>query len=369
MGGKLGAEVYWRSPVDKAPRTKLGSINGELSASYGIGANTYFELKLQGNMLLLIASAGVVVGSGGSGKMAIALDSEATDTFLHHLLSLLKRKEFRRLEVFGDVDQNGENASYALLNDVMTVAIATGLTIGSALLIPTGMLRNFKKQTLSKDYAPAIARRINIGDDEFIRQRMQNWVIKLPPETLCNLLNCLVQHQDSNDQNYKQAQAIVQVMQWLADDDNEQGEAKQRQWKEALIAMGNLPKGEKNYPLEWQTYKEQWFRLASFVKEFGGQYNNVLENLFNRSSKKLCGNMVLTKANEYRRESTGFVFGVKTSEYVASQYAAYPVNSIANGQHVGEKAIIACETAREQHHWQLTQTEEEITQWSIANVL
>ncbi|NMT19008.1 hypothetical protein HKA99_32190, partial [Vibrio parahaemolyticus] len=83
------------------------------------------------NLLLLIASAGVVVGSGGSGKMAIALDSEATDTFLHHLLSLLKRKEFRRLEVFGKVDQNGENASYALLNDVMTVAIATGLTIGS----------------------------------------------------------------------------------------------------------------------------------------------------------------------------------------------------------------------------------------------
>ncbi|ELU8562368.1 hypothetical protein PO80_02560 [Vibrio parahaemolyticus] len=367
-GGKLGAEVYWRAPVDKAPRTKLGSIDGELSASYGIGANTYFELKLQGNLLLLIASAGVVVGSGGSGKMAIALDSEATDTLLHHLLSLLKRKEFRRLDVFGEVDQNGENASYALLNDVMTVAIATGLTIGSALLIPTEMLRNFKKQTLSKDYAPAIAKRVLVEQPEE-QAIIQAWVEKLPPETLCNLLNCLVQHQDSNDQNYQQAQAIVQVMQWLADDDKEQNGAKQRQWKEALIAMGDLPRGEKNYPLEWQTYKEQWFRLASFVKEFGGQYNNVLENLFNRSSKKLCGNMVLTKVSEYRRESTGFVFGVKTSEYVASQYAAYPINSVANGQHVGEKAMIALETSRGQHHWQLTQTEEEITEWSIANVL
>lgn len=78
--------------------------------------------------------------------------------------------------------------------------------------------------------------------------------------------------------------------------------------------------------------------------------------------------MVLTKVSEYRRESTGFVFGVKTSEYVASQYAAYPINSVVNGQHVGERAMIACETAQGQHHWQLTQTEEEITQWSIANV-
>ncbi|HBN6296290.1 TPA: hypothetical protein L3M97_004246 [Vibrio parahaemolyticus] len=75
-------------------------------------------------------------------------------------------------------------------------------------------------------------------------------------------------------------------------------------------------------------------------------------------------NMVLTKVSEYRRESTGFVFGVKTSEY-----AAYPINSVANGQYVGEKAMIALETGRGQHHWQLTQTEEEITEWSIANVL
>ncbi|HBN6296288.1 TPA: hypothetical protein L3M97_004244 [Vibrio parahaemolyticus] len=80
-------------------------------------------------------------------------------------------------------------------------------------------------------------------------------------------------------------------------------------------------------------------------------------------------NMVLTKVSEYRRESTGFVFGVKTSEYAASQYAAYPINSVANGQYVGEKAMIALETGRGQHHWQLTQTEEEITEWSIANVL
>lgn len=369
-GGKLGAEVYWRAPVDKAPRTKLGSINGELSASYSIGANNYFELKLQGNMLLLIANAGVVVGPGGSGKMAIALDSEATDTFVHHLLSLLKRKEFRRLEVFGDVDQNGDNVSYALLNDVITVAIATGLTIGSALLIPTEMLQNFKKQALSKDYTPAIAKRIGDNKEGNV-ERMRRWVEKLPPETLCNLLNCLVQHQNSSDDNYKQAQAIVQVMKWLADDNKEQGETKQRQWKEALIAMGNLPKGEKNYPLEWQTYKEQWFKLASFVKEFGATQGGLtsLNQDFDDASGSLCGNMVLTKECEYRRESTSFVFGVKTREYVASRYAAYPINSVANGLHIGEKAMIVLETGRGLHHWQLTQIEEEIIEWSITNVL
>ncbi|WP_244248741.1 hypothetical protein, partial [Vibrio fluvialis] len=63
-----------------------------------------------------------------------------------------------------------------------------------------------------------------------------------------------------------QAQAIVQIMQWLSADKSVGEEANQRQWKETLIAMGKLPAGKKDHQVEWQTYQSQWLRLARFVK-------------------------------------------------------------------------------------------------------
>lgn len=232
--------------------------------------------------------------------------------------------------------------------------------MGSALLIPVTLWSEFKTQALSKQYAPAVARRINLPAYQKVTQP---WAEKLPPETLCNLLNCLLQPQSSADTNHNQAQAIVQIMQWLANDHQDSLDVKQRQWKEALIAMGNLPKGEKNYALEWETYKVQWFRLASFVESTG---NHKLMVDFSRSSQQLCGNMVLSKAAVAHDVSRSF--GAITSDYVASQYSAYPVSSVANAHHIGQHAIVAVETGLGSGHWQLKQTEETMMEWSIADV-
>ncbi|MBE3757332.1 LysM domain-containing protein, partial [Vibrio parahaemolyticus] len=155
-------------------------INGEFSAAYGLGYDALFELKLQGGVLLLIAKASLVLGSGCGGKMAITLDAEATDALLHRVFTLLKRSEFRRLSCFGEVDENGRNESFELLNDVATIALATGLTVGSVLLLPVDVWGSYKKQVLSDKYAPAIAKRINV--DKPIEQAIiQNWVEKSPP--------------------------------------------------------------------------------------------------------------------------------------------------------------------------------------------
>ncbi|AYO02921.1 LysM peptidoglycan-binding domain-containing protein [Vibrio parahaemolyticus] len=363
-GGKLDASVYWKSPEMSTP-FKLGSIDGEFSAAYGAGYDAQFELKLQGGVLLLIAKAGLVLGPGCSGKVAIALDAEATDALLQRLFSLLKRSEFRRLACFGEVDEHGRNESFELLNDVVTIAVATGLTVSSALLIPVELWGNYKQQALSDKYAPAIARRMNLPA---YQKTTQPWVEKLPPETISRLLNCLLKRQSSAEANYKQAQAIVQIMQWLAEDRKESMAANQRQWKEALIAMGDLPKGEKDHPLEWQTYKEQWFRLASFVKDFDERYTNTLKNAFNLASKTLCGNMLLTRTGEHRRQAYGFSFGVETSEYEASQYTAYPVSTTFGDNKVGEKARLLVNVEQSLISGGYKQTEEEIVEWSIADV-
>ncbi|WP_234497997.1 hypothetical protein [Vibrio maritimus] len=360
-GGNLGGAVYWQPPESPTLQTphKLGSIEGQLSAAWGAGARAIAELKLQGGVLLFIVDAALAVGSGCAGKVAIELNADATDAFLLHLFSLLKRNDFRRLSLFGEVDENGHNESFELLNDVMTIAMATGLTVASVLLMPHHLWKDYKRGALSREYAPAIADRINGGRDGKTED-IQQWIVKLPPETLCHLLNCLCEEQFfSQEKNHLQAQAIVQVMQWLADDDNEQGEAKQRQWKEALIAMGNLPKREKNYPLEWQTYKEQWLRLASFVKEFGGQYSYVLENLFNRSSKKLCRNMVLTRSMEQVHLYNA------PSPIDVNRYDAYPVSIVSNAAEIGEKALI---TVEERFKSKQSQAEQIIIAWSIDDV-
>ncbi len=362
-GGNLGATVYWQASKNALP-LKLGSINGEFSAAYGLGYDALFELKLQGGVLLLIAKASLVLGSGCGGKMAITLDAEATDALLHRVFTLLKRSEFRRLSCFGEVDENGRNESFELLNDVATIALATGLTVGSVLLLPVDVWGSYKKQVLSDKYAPAIAKRINV--DKPIEQAIiQNWVEKSPPETIGNLLNCLLMRQSSLDANYKQAQAIVQIMQWLAEDHSESTEANQRQWKEALIAMGDLPKEQKDHPLEWLTYKEQWFRLASFVKE---QNDDDVSIYFDRFSKTLCGNMVLTRTDEYRRQSSGFSFKVEISEYEASQYTAYPVSVTFGNDKIGNKARLLVNVGQSLTSGGYKQTEEEIVEWSIADV-
>lgn len=99
--------MYWKTPNESKP-CKLGSIDGQLSVSAGWGAHAQFEIKVQGGVLLLIVDAGVVIGEGCAGKMVISLDAAATDTLLHHVFSLLKRSEFRRLSVFGEVDERGQ---------------------------------------------------------------------------------------------------------------------------------------------------------------------------------------------------------------------------------------------------------------------
>ncbi|WP_348224394.1 LysM peptidoglycan-binding domain-containing protein [Vibrio parahaemolyticus] len=360
-GGHLGGAVYWQPPESPALQTphKLGSIEGQMSATWGAGVRAIAELKLQGGVLLFIVDAKLAVGPGCAGKVAIELNADATDAFLLHLFTLLKRNDFRRLSLFGEVDENGHNESFELLNDVMTIAMATGLTVASVLLMPHHLWKDYKRGALSREYAPAIARRINQEKDNNVKG-VHQWIIKLPPETLCNLLNCLCEEQlFSKEKNHLQAQAIVQIMQWLSAETQDSTFANQRLWKESLIAMGGLPKGTKDAQLEWQTYKEQWFKLANFVRNFDEQYSNKLKDIFDDKSKVLCGNMVLTRSVEQVHLYNS------SSPIDVNRYDAYPVSIVSNATEIGAKAIITVEERRKPTQ---NQTEQIIITWSIDDV-
>lgn len=376
-GGTLGAAVYWAPPEVKyvtqskppKPPKKLGSIDGELSGSFGVGYHAEFRLLIQGGVIILVASAGLVVGPGCTGKVAINLDANAADEFIGCLLGVLKQSHFRRLAIFGEADADGINDSFNELNSLMTLAFGLGLGLAQVLLMPATALTDYKQQVLSQEYAPLLASRVLDSEKQTVTQR---WVVALPPETLSNLFLSLIQKQtssrrDSNglvmataeEDNETQAQAIVQIMQWLASDKSVGDEANQRQWKETLIAMGKLPAGKKDHQVEWQTYQAQWLRLAKFVQASDFSERKEISNDFDRASETLCKNMVLTRYDE------SFQSGLLAGIPKPTQYCAYPIGLVQNPV-VGQKVQIWLET---ESHCELVKKKETIINWSIHEAL
>ncbi|ELB7341740.1 LysM peptidoglycan-binding domain-containing protein [Vibrio cholerae] len=362
-GGTLGATVYWAPPEVKCvtqskppkPPKKLGSIDGKLSGSFGAGYHAEFRLLVQGGVIILVASAGLVVGPGCTGKVAINIDANAADEFIGCLLGVLKQSHFRRLAIFGEADANGINDSFNELNSLMTLVLGMGLSVAQVSLMPVTALAGYKQQVLSQEYAPFLAERIT---DTKRSEIMRKWIVTLPPETLCNILSSLAQSQSRTKQeaNQLQAQAIVQIMQWLAADKSVGEEANQRQWKETLIAMGKLPAGKKDHQVEWQTYQAQWLRLARFVKSLS---NKDLMDYFDQYSKILCKNMVLTRYDE------SFQSGLLAGIPKLTQYFAYPISLVQNPV-VGQKVQIWLET---ESHSELVKKNETIINWSIHEAL
>ncbi|WP_315904997.1 LysM peptidoglycan-binding domain-containing protein [Vibrio fluvialis] len=376
-GGTLGAAVYWAPPEVKyvtqskppKPPKKLGSIDGELSGSFGAGYHAEFRLLVQGGVIILVASAGLVVGPGCTGKVAINLDANAADEFIGCLLGVLKQSHFRRLAIFGEADADGINDSFNELNSLMTLAFGLGLGLAQVLLMPATALTDYKQQVLSQEYAPLLAGRVLDSEKQTVTQR---WVVALPPETLSNLFLSLIQKQTSSRRdsnglviataeqgNERQVQAIVQIMQWLSADKSVGEEANQRQWKETLIAMGKLPAGKKDHQVEWQTYQAQWLRLARFVKEFGSAERGRLIRLFDQESKMLCKNMLLTRYDE------SFQSGLLAGIPKPTQYFAYPIGLVQNPV-VGQKLQIWLETESQS---ELVKKNETIINWSIHEAL
>ena len=373
-GGSLGAIVYWQAPPikEKNEYQQLGSINGELSASLGIGGHYEFRLLFQGNVLVLVSSAKLVMGAGAGGKLAINLDMLGVDRFVDTLLGVLKQHDFKRLSVFGDVDENGNNEDFVKLNNVLTLAMTMGLSVADVLLMPMSTWAEYKQSTLSKEYAPFVAKR-TLSDDPAEQRIMRNWVVKLPPETLRNLFVTLIKEQDKpserftvEESNQRLAQSIVQIMQWLVEDENKNISSK-RQWKEALIRMNNDPAILQDKPLQWESFKDSWFKLARFVKAFSSSNANtstssVFITYFDTASKALCENMVLTYSDEI--ETTQYYAGQLMSyKHSVRRYHAYPVSVVNNPD--GKKG----EAIQFNADSEVEAKQEFITEWTINDTL
>ncbi|SJN60117.1 hypothetical protein VR7878_04021 [Vibrio ruber DSM 16370] len=260
----------------------------------------------------MIAAAKLVCGPGASGKVAIALDALNVDRFIQCLLAMLNESGFKRIEAFGEVNEQGRNEDFEELNRRLTVAVALGLTLGEALLLPAKALSFIHKDGLQEDYAPLIARRIIKKDEgKEGKKKIQIWVSDLPPETLCNLLDCLSNQNKGglfeNDeekvarqsQEVDKALAIVQILKWISPKTGASEadiEKKRRQFEKTLIRMGGNYESARLPMEQWRRFTQSWMQLENFINHVSKIIGNtkIIKNIrtdFNDFSGILCGNM------------------------------------------------------------------------------
>ncbi|WP_261855948.1 LysM peptidoglycan-binding domain-containing protein [Vibrio ruber] len=314
VGGELSGEVYWRPPTidisnsaERGKMMRLGSLAVQAAVSYGIGLSAQFSITFHRGALYVIAAAKLVCGPGASGKVAIALDALNVDRFIQCLLAMLNESGFKRIEAFGEVNEQGRNEDFEELNRRLTVAVALGLTLGEALLLPAKALSFIHKDGLQEDYAPLIAK--NILDKTKVKQN-QSWVTNLPPETLCHLLDCLSNQNKGGlfenkaeerarlNQEVDKALTIVQILKWISPKTGASEadiEKKRRQFEKTLIRMrGNYESAR--LPMEqWRRFSQSWMQLAEFINQLPKSIRiediKIARETFISISTTLCGNM------------------------------------------------------------------------------
>ncbi|MEZ8131966.1 hypothetical protein [Enterovibrio norvegicus] len=336
-GGSFGADVYWRPPkIDialsggtKSPKPKLlklGGLDGELAVSAGYGFSAELRLTFQDGFLVLIAAARLVAGPGCKGKVGIAINPVNADRFITCVLGVLRQNDFRYIAFFGDRDEKGANKDFEMLNERLTVAIALGLALSDVLMLPAVVFEQYKKDSLQEDYAPLIAKSIL---DKKEQNEVQQWVTSLPPETLSNLLSCLINAQETAEQdffsgsvrdgtgyeknnkssliNQTQVNAILQILSWIPSGGKEATLASRRQFQKALILMDGNIESYRTPREQWQQLFENWQRIGLFIRKHS---NRIVkgDNLdaFNQQSHTLCSDFTI-----YLAEDSYQLFGIK----------------------------------------------------------
>ncbi|WP_261854733.1 hypothetical protein [Vibrio spartinae] len=315
VGGELSGEIYWRPPTidisnsaERGKMMRLGSLAVQAAVSYGVGLSAQFSITFHRGALYVIAAAKLVCGPGASGKVTIALDALNVDRFIQCLLAMLNESGFKRIEAFGEVDEQGRNEDFEELNRRLTLAVALGLTLGEVLLLPAKALSFIHKDGLQEDYAPLIAKNIL---DKTKANRNQSWVTNLPPETLCHLLDCLSNQNEAGwfenkaeervrqSQEVDKALAIVQILEWISPGRGASEadiEKKRRQFEKTLIRMGGNYESARLPMEQWRRFSQSWMRLAEFIRTIPSIREREVEikrgkSFFISYSKVLCGNM------------------------------------------------------------------------------
>ena len=311
-GGEFVGSLLWRKPKAKK-FISFGKFSAKAAAAFAVSASGVIKLTVSGGKIIFIMAAKLALGPGAGGKVAFEISPLAINDFIDHILTIMDKEGFRRLNLFDEgIDpESGEN-SFELFNMFLTAVMVTNLKAADVLLLPFEQIQAFNEESTREKLAPVLADFIN---DE--AEKALPWVKKMPPETLGRLLYTLTDQQtydfkekiidlrSENTPKYdkdveydvKQRNAIQRIMLWLVDGSLVNGgtkglqisysppsEKQRRHFEETLIRMSGKGEKPEKYTDEWQALLGNLRRMIHIYEAATKTENNNKLNVHTRDN-------------------------------------------------------------------------------------
>lgn len=241
---------------------ELFNLSKSVAVNWGLGLSGGMALGIYDQKLVAGFSARLVCGPGASGEFAAELSPLVLEKFVNAFCDVLAQENFSRLAIFHEDEQ--QQSSYRFLNEAMTFSLASGATLGQALLMRFNDLLKKNNEALRQEFAPNVAESIT---RETNRLSNEAWFERLLPEVRGRLFYLLCQAQkDSNDMKL-QAQALSLLLgYWSNDIQATEAMILPRQIEESFTRY--TPDGEKPFPTgnALDRYCNRLMPMAVFLK-------------------------------------------------------------------------------------------------------
>ena len=292
-GGEFVGSLNWREPTSEH-FVEFGKFTAKAAAAFAASASGVIKLTVSGGKIIFIMAAKLALGPGVGGKVGFEISPLAINDFIDHILTIMNREGFRRINLFDEgADPESGESSFELFNMFLTAVMVTGLKAADVLLLPFEQIQAFNDESTREKLAPVLADFINEEAEAALP-----WVKKMPPETLGRLLYTLTDKQTNgyiekaidfknrNSNKYdsdiandvKQRNAIERVLLWLVDGLVENKDIvfseptvkQRRHFEETLSRMSS--KGQKP-----EFYKDEWKALLDNLRRVIHLYESSIE--------------------------------------------------------------------------------------------
>lgn len=339
--GKVAGQLTSTSGADKNGFVSFGQFTAKAAAAFAASASGVIKLTVSGGKIIFIMAARLALGPGVSGKLGFEISPLAINDFIDHILTIMNKEGFRRLNLFDEsIDPDSGENSFELFNMFLTAVMVTGLKAADVLLLPFEKIKEFNDESTREKLAPVLADFINEDAEKALP-----WVKKMPPETMGRLLFTLCDAQsyslfervgdliDTNENRYssadfarnvRQRNAIQRIIAWLSESivtrdmikvNRSPIEKNIRFFEEAIVRMNEKGSKPATKVMEWQAYLSNARLLMSFHSVVSRNEVDSTQDLIDeriRSFKEMIAVM-----------SKNYLFYAKAGVWNVKYYAFY----------------------------------------------
>ncbi|MCE0495087.1 hypothetical protein [Vibrio salinus] len=288
VGGTVDCKLNWKPTEADAKALSitrefknLFKVGGGMEAKAGFGGKCEFTLTYNKGRFQVILNAGLTSGLGCEGKIAAEINPDNIDDLFTVLINLMTHRDFKRFAFFDE--SNDKDETFRKFNDMITVAVAFGLTFGELALLPFTVIDDMEKRSREERNAPFVANFI-LNKDNI--QKNEAWIKNMPAETLAKLLTVLINYhnipnetvlwglvgekdEDRNavaEHNAAQNMAILQIFEWLGANGIPSAMQLTR-FENAVQRMGLNDPTQLDNGKKWERYAKNLLKIKQFFDD------------------------------------------------------------------------------------------------------